>query len=250
MLSDSEPSSNEGKKLPLPCVNPEHDQLWDTIVKILAQVAACLEGRAETGWSHPDIAVLDGSQDQVSKEIGDESRNGKALGSQVANDNNLIANEWVNHHNSEEVSEAWGPEFMEAVEESTVCIADTPEPQGWAQMKQVLLSHVSIFLVLAEEMGEHETTVGGAGEDSTKQDGPEEETSVKNMTTKLYSVGGKSMWYQCLEDAVENDGGSKHYEINDDITHSDNINELVVARSTNNVDIDHLLEEQKNCLCD
>lgn len=162
LFSDSEPSGDEGKKLPLPCVNPEHDQLWDAVVQVLAQVEAGFESWAEACWFHSDVLVLDDSHDEIGQEVGDESGDCKAFCSHLVDLNDLVADKWVHHTNSEEICEAWRPEFMEAVEESTICIANTPEPKGWAEVHKVLLGHVSILLILSKDVRKYESTVHGS----------------------------------------------------------------------------------------
>lgn len=74
--------------------------------------------------------------------------------------------------NREEVGETRRPELVEAVEESSVGIADTPEPQWWQKMHKVLLGHVGILFVLVHELGEQESAVQGCGDHATEQYGP------------------------------------------------------------------------------
>lgn len=73
LLGHTKPSSYEGKKLPLPSVNPEHDQLWDAIVQVLAKIAAGLERWTEACRPHANVTMRNGSQNKVSNEIGDEA---------------------------------------------------------------------------------------------------------------------------------------------------------------------------------
>lgn len=190
LLSNTKPSSDEGQKLPLPGVNPEHYKLRDTVVHILAQVAASFEGWTETRWLHSNINMLYRSQNKICQEVCNESCNRESLSSQSLHLDTLIANQWVANSNSEEVSEARCPELVEAVEESSVGIANTPEPQWWQKMHKVLLSHVSILFVLLQELWEQESTIHGCGDDTGKKHSPQEETSVEDVAWKFDSVGG------------------------------------------------------------
>lgn len=106
--------------------------------------------------------MLDDSHDEVGQEVGDESGDCKAFCSHLVDLNDLVADKWVHHANSEEIGETWRPEFMEAVEESTICIANTPEPKGWAEVHKVLLGHVSILLILSKDVRKYESTVHGS----------------------------------------------------------------------------------------
>lgn len=125
--------------------------------------------------------MLDYSQDQIGQEVGDKSSKGESLGAKLVYFNNLITCNWMNKANCEEICEAWGPEFVIAVKESTICIADSPEPKRWQQVNEVLLRHVRIFLVLLHGVRKDETTIHSEGNNSTKHYCPEEESSVQNM---------------------------------------------------------------------
>ena len=172
LLGNSEPSSDECKKLPLPGINPEHNKLWDTIVKILAKVAAGLERWAEAGWFHSHVNVRNCSEDKVGQEVSDEASDGESFGTEHLHLNALIANEWVANANGEEVGEAWGPELVEAIEESSVGITNSPEPKRWKEMNEILLSHVGILIILIHELRKHESTVHNGGKDSAEKHGP------------------------------------------------------------------------------
>lgn len=91
MFSYSKPSSNEGKALPLPGINPEHDQLRYSIVKISAKSTAGLAFWAEAGWSHGGSAVLQASQDEVIGKVGDELSKSKAFWSHFIDSDKLVA---------------------------------------------------------------------------------------------------------------------------------------------------------------
>ena len=151
MLTYAEPAGDEGDQLPLPGVDPEHDELRNAVVKILAEVAECFKTRTEAGWLHPDIGVRNCSQNQEGDEVGEETSESETLGTQSIDFDALVANNWVQHQNGEEVGESWRPELVVAVKESSVSIANTPEPEGGQQVRQILLSHVGIFLVLVHE---------------------------------------------------------------------------------------------------
>jgi len=103
--------------------------LRDSIVEVLAKVAASFESGAETSRLHPHINVLNSSQNEICNEVSQESCNSESLSSQLLHLDALIAKQWMADANREEVSEARRPELVEAVEESSVGIADTPEPQ-------------------------------------------------------------------------------------------------------------------------
>ena len=169
MFSDSEPSSNEGEELPLPGVNPEHNQLRDSIGKISSESTACLPLGAETGWFHGGSAVLEASHNEIVGECSDELSEGKTFGSHLVDSDKLVADEWVDG-DEEAVGQGWRPEVIEAVEESSVSIGNTPEPNCWCQMKEIILSTLSVFLILSEHGGED----GGPVED-TNEHAEEEE---------------------------------------------------------------------------
>lgn len=150
LLSSAKPSCDESKKLPLPGINPEHNELWNTVIEILENVATGLACREETSWFHSLIHMLDSSQDKEGHNVCDQTCKGKTFCAHITNFHQLIANHWMTDANGEEVYEAWSPEFMEAVKEATICITKSPEPKGRCEMNQVLLCHIGIFIILSK----------------------------------------------------------------------------------------------------
>ena len=75
--------------------------------------------------------MRDGSQHQVSKEVGDESGQSEALSTQLLNLNALVTDDWMKDANCEHVSESRGPKLVIAIEKSSVGITDSPEPKRW-----------------------------------------------------------------------------------------------------------------------
>jgi hypothetical protein len=71
--------------------------------------------------------LLGESQDEEGQEVGDETSEGKTFSSHLTDLHNLVANDWVEDTNSEEVGHGWSPELVERVVESTMSIANTPE---------------------------------------------------------------------------------------------------------------------------
>ena len=70
--------------------------------------------------------------------------------------------------NSEKVSHAWRPEFMETVEKSAVSITDSPEPKRGQEMNEVLLRQVSIFFILSKQLSKHKSTVKSNSNNASK----------------------------------------------------------------------------------
>lgn len=192
--------------------------------------------------------MLNRSENQIGQEVRDEASNGKSLGPQLIHFNALVACKRMHDHNSEEVSEAWSPKLVEAVEESAVGIANSPEPKRWAEVDEVLLSHVGILLVLLEELRQQETTVHGGSEDATEKHSPKEEASIEDMTGQFNSVGSECVWHQSFKDTIENNGCAENYEVNENVTHANNINELIISRPTDDVNIDYFLRKEEDCL--
>ena len=71
------------------------------------------------------------SKDQEGQEVGNELSQSKSLGSHAIDIHNLVAKNWVQKARGEEVCEGWDPEFMVAIEEPTVCVANSPEVESW-----------------------------------------------------------------------------------------------------------------------
>lgn len=115
----------------MPGVNPEHNQLRDSIIKISSKSTACLPLWAETSWFHGSSAMYEASHNEIISKVTDEHSKGKTFGSHLINSDELIADEWVNG-NKEAVGQCWCPEVIEAVKESSVSIGNTPEPNCWA----------------------------------------------------------------------------------------------------------------------
>jgi hypothetical protein len=168
LFSGTEPSGDESKELPLPRVDPEHDELRNSVEQVLANVAAGSERGAEACWLHSDIGVRDDSQNKVGQEVGGESCHCKTLGAHLVDFHDLVAGDGMNQSDGEQVSKAWCPEFVETVEESSVSIADTPEPEGRKEMYKVLLSQVGILLVLFQQLSEKETTIESESDESSE----------------------------------------------------------------------------------
>jgi hypothetical protein len=61
------------------------------------------------------------------------------------------------------------------------------------------------------------------------------------MSWKFNSVSSKCMGHQSFENTIEYNCSTKDDEVNKNITHADDINEEIVARSSNNVNVDKLL---------
>jgi hypothetical protein len=66
LFCGTEPTGDKCQKLPLECVNPEHDKLGDAIEEVLANIAACSESWAKAGWLHSLIRMRDDSQNEIS----------------------------------------------------------------------------------------------------------------------------------------------------------------------------------------
>jgi hypothetical protein len=58
------------------------------------------------------------------------------------------------------------------------------------------------------------------------------------------------VWHQSFEYTVKNDCRSKDTEINEDVAHSYDVNEYVVSRAADDIDINHLLSIQATGLDD
>jgi hypothetical protein len=122
--------------------------LRDAIEEILADVATCPESWEEACWLHSDVRVRNNSQNEPGQEVCGKSSHCKALCTLLINNHDLIAHDWMHKSNGEHVCEARRPELVETVEESSVCIANTPEPEGGKEVNEVFLGQVSILFVL------------------------------------------------------------------------------------------------------
>jgi len=228
LFSDSKPSSDEGKELPLPCVDPEHNQLGDSIVKISSESAACLPLGAETSWLHGGSAVLEASHNEIIGKGSDELSEGKTFGSHLVDGDQLVADKWVDGH-EEAVGQGWSPEVVKAVEESSVSIGNTPEPNCWCQVKEIILSALRVFLILSEHGGEDSSPVEDASEHAEEKERPKEQSSIEDVTRKFDFAGGERVRNERLQHGVEDDGCSEADEVNQDVGHRDDVNELVVT---------------------
>lgn len=102
--------------------------------------------------------MLQASQDEVVDEVGDELGKSKSFWSHFTDCDELVADNWVNSH-EDEVGKCWSPKVVKAIEKSSVSISDSPEPNRWSQVKEILLGVIGFSLILTEDIGKDHSPV-------------------------------------------------------------------------------------------
>jgi len=111
-------------------------------------------------------------------------------------------------------------------------VTNTPEEKTWKQENHILLASPSIILIPVKDINYEKIDLGYSTGNASKNDAPEEQASVKNMTGHFNFLCWIGVWHKSFYGLIETNSSSINTKEDEKVSHWLDIDIPIIACSS------------------